>query len=88
MFKIINLNKTTVLKKFLTYCKAEEYGNPTTYDIRISRTGTGMDTEYELLALPPKAVPKEIATAYAAECANWNLAAMFDGDDPFGESAV
>lgn len=88
MFKIINLNKTTVLKKFLTYCKAEEYGNPTTYDIRISRTGTGMDTEYELLALPPKAVTKEIATAYAAECANWNLAAMFDGDDPFGESAV
>lgn len=86
MFKILNLNKSTVLKQFLAYCNAEEYGNPTNYDFKITRTGTGMDTEYQILALPPKSVPKEIAQAFVDECTSWNLAALFDGDDPFGET--
>lgn len=83
-FKIINLNKSSVLKDFLAYYKTPEYGDPQGYDLKISKTGSGMDTEYTTLALPPKPVSKSLADSFVEECSSWNLAAMFDGDDPFG----
>lgn len=86
-FKIAILNKASVYKKFLEYCQTDEYGDATGWDLKIKKTGSGMDTEYNTLAMPPKPVARSIQERYTSEAASkWNLYALFDGDDPFTEA--
>lgn len=82
-FKILEITQRTLMDQLFKFMKDGDYGDPTKYDIKISRTGEGLGTEYTLVAAPPKAVSKEIADAYAElRC---NLRALFDGDDPWAE---
>jgi hypothetical protein len=41
-----------------------DWGDLTNYDIKISKTGTGMETRYEVKPVAPKPLSKEIAEAY------------------------
>jgi len=87
-FKIMNINKPSVLTEFFKYCKTPEYGDPQGYDIKFGKTGSGMDTKYTTLALPPKSVPDLLIARFKEECSGWCLAAIFDGDDPFGGTSA
>lgn len=82
-FKILEITQKTLMDLLFKYVKDSDYGDPTNYDIKISKTGEGKNTEYSLIAAPPKPLAKEIATAY--EDSNINLRALFDGEDPFAE---
>lgn len=85
-FKILQMTQKTLMDQLFKYVKDEDYGDPTGYDVKLSKTGEGKKTEYTLIASPPKPVTKEIQAAYAA----WycNLPALFDGDDPFAEASA
>lgn len=54
----------------------EDYGDPLGYDITISRTGKGMDTEYGLVPSPPK----PLTATYEDRLINWNN--WIDSEDP------
>jgi hypothetical protein len=59
-----------------------KWGVPQNYDIAITKTGEGMDTEYTVQGEPPIAEPsEEIKAAFAAKYVN--LEALFVGADPF-----
>lgn len=85
-FKILEINQKTLMDQLFKFMKDTDYGDPTGYDIKISKTGEGIKSEYTLVAAPPKPVTKEIATAY--ESVNCNLNALFDGDDPWAEPSA
>lgn len=85
-FKILQVTQKTLMEQLFKFIKDEDYGDPTGYDIKISRTGEGKSTEYSLVAAPPKPPTKEIQAAYAALTCNLN--ALFDGDDPFAEASA
>ncbi len=40
----------TIISQIQTYAKSEEYGDPTKYDIKINRSGKGIDTRYLVMA--------------------------------------
>lgn len=82
-FKILELTQRTLMDQLFKFMKDSDYGDPTGYDIKISKTGEGKSTEYTLVAAPPKPLAKDVATAY--ESVNCNLYALYDGDDPFAE---
>lgn len=82
-FKILEITQKTLMEILFKYVKDADYGDPTNYDIKISKTGEGKNTEYSLIVAPPKPLTKEIAKAY--EELNCNLRALFDGEDPFAE---
>jgi hypothetical protein len=82
-FKILQINQVKLREKLFSFMKDTDYGDPAGYDIKIGRTGEGLNTEYSLVAAPPKPVSKEIATAY--ESLHCNLKALFDGDDPWAD---
>lgn len=85
-FKILQMTQRTLMEQLFKFVKDEDYGDPTGYDIKISKTGEGMKTEYSLVAAPPKAVSKELQAKYdALQC---NLKALFDGDDPFAAAVA
>lgn len=83
-FKILQITQKTLMDQLFKFIKDEDYGDPTGYDIKISRSGEGKKTEYTLVAAPPRAVSKDIQLAY--DNTTYNLHALFDGDDPFAET--
>jgi hypothetical protein len=85
-FKILEITQRTLMDQLFKFMKDEDYGDPTTYDIKISKTGEGKDTEYTLVAAPPKPVTKDMSESF--EKVSCNLKALFDGDDPWAEASA
>lgn len=85
-FKILEITQKTLLDQLFKFIKDEDYGDPQGYDIKLSKTGEGIKSEYTLVAAPPKSVSKEVATAF--EAVNCNLNALFDGDDPWADPSA
>ena len=85
-FKIIHITQKTLMDKLFKFISDEDYGDPTGYDVKIDKTGEGKKTEYTLVAAPPKAVKAEVQKRFdQLKC---DLSRLFDGEEPFGESAA
>lgn len=80
-FRILTLTQKGMIGEINKFCKDEDYGDPRGYDVKITRTGSGMDTEYSILPAPPK--PLAAAVQKALEKFHCNLEAHFDNGDPF-----
>lgn len=66
------------------YVAHEDYGIPTGYDLTLTRKGTGMDTEYSLVASPPKPPSEKAVAAWTQVLEKgFDLEALFTGDNPF-----
>lgn len=84
--QILEITQSSIRDQIHEYYKMEEYGEPMGYDIKITRKGEGLDTEYTVQAFPPKAMAGNITAAYEAK--KINLDALFDGGNPFEDSAT
>ena len=80
---ILSFTQKTLREQLFRFIRDEDYGDPQTYDIKIGRKGEGLNTEYTLLASPPKEAGKEITEAWETEGKKIVLAALFDNEDPF-----
>jgi hypothetical protein len=78
---ILEITQKSIQKTIQGLAKSEDWGSPLNYDITISKTGTGFDTEYSVVPVPPKALTENIKEAVLAT--QVNLEAMFEGKDPF-----
>ena len=58
-----------------------DYGHPKAYDLKINRTGSGLDTKYTVVPAPLKAVSVEVKEAFAATPID--LSALFENRSPF-----
>jgi hypothetical protein len=61
--------------------KDEDWGSPFNYDIKVTRTGDKLETEYAVSPKPKTPVKPEIASAVAST--PFDLDALFVGGDPF-----
>lgn len=84
--EVFETDKAMIIKQIFSYESDSDYGDSKTYDLKISKTGSGMETEYGVIAAPPKPVSDEIKKA-DKECPV-NLEALYDGADPFDSTAV
>ena len=85
-FRILQITQKTLMDQLFKFISDEDYGDPTGYDIKISKSGEGKKTEYSLVAAPPKAVKAELRERFTNfKC---DLPRIFDGEDPFGEASV
>jgi len=85
-FKILHMTQKTLRDQLMQYYTDEDYGDPTNYDIKISKKGEGIKTEYTLVAAPPKEVKPALQARFDdLEC---DLTRLFDNEDPFGSSSV
>jgi hypothetical protein len=58
-----------------------EWGHPSQYSIKVSKSGTGKDTKYSIVPTAPKPLPAEIQAEVDAKPIN--LRALIDGGNPF-----
>ena len=59
----------------------EEYGEPDGYDIIVTRTGEGLNTEYTVVGMPPVPMADEIAQLVVNT--EYDLSKLFSGEYPF-----
>ena len=79
--QILELTQKGIMKAIKKYIDNPKWGNPKTFDITVSRTGAGFDTDYQTTPNPHSEVPPEALEQYAKK--KVNLEALYDGEDPF-----
>ena len=83
---IWEITQKTILKAITNLASDTAWGNPLGYDLKITRTGEDLQTEYQVSPYPHKAVPNEVKLEWAKF--NINLDALLTGDNPFAENGA
>lgn len=78
---IWEVTQGTIQEAIATLANDTDWGHPRQYDLKITRTGEGLDTKYNVVPSPIKPVPSEILEAYNETPVDLN--ALFDGNNPF-----
>lgn len=79
--QILEVTQSTVQRAIRALYQDRAWGDPSKYDIAVTRKGSGLDTEYTIMPSPPSPMPPEAAEAFNTE--RPNLEALFSGGDPF-----
>ena len=83
--QILELTQKTIMLSIKALANNPKWGNPKMYDIAITKTGEGLETEYNVQGEPPIAAPEEgINNQYNKVTVN--LEALFTGADPFSNT--
>tara|TARA_R100000655_G_scaffold20402_2_gene42067 strand:+ start:224 stop:772 length:549 start_codon:yes stop_codon:yes gene_type:complete len=81
---IWEITQKTILKAITNLATDEAWGNPLGYDLKITRTGEDLQTEYQVSPYPHKKVPQEVKLKWAES--HINLDALLTGDNPFSDN--
>ena len=81
--KVWEITQKTIRDQISMLAGDDDFGNPNHYDIKVSRTGDGYDTEYKVNALPPKDLTKEVQEVIDTELIHIKMKELFTGGDPF-----
>ena len=79
--QILQVTQTSVRKQIHKLASDADWGNPQEYDLKISKQGEELTTQYVVIPCRHAAVSKKIQDAYKVR--KINLDALFDGGDPF-----
>lgn len=80
--QILEVTQATIQKGIMSLVNDEDWGDPKQYDLKITKTGKKLDTDYTIGTGPGKTeLPIEIATEFTMNEPNLN--ALFSGEDPF-----
>lgn len=79
--QILEITQITIQRVIMSLTQNKKWGSPFDYDITITRTGEGFETEYTVTPDPKEPVDKEIVEAY--KNSNIDLEQLFTGGDPF-----
>lgn len=82
--QILELTQKTIMNAIKAYVDNEAWGNPKGYDIVVTRSGTALTTEYQVIANPHSSVPNEADEAFKTK--KVKLEALYSGGDPFANS--
>jgi len=84
--QILEITQATIRRYIADMDNSKLSGDPTGYDISVTRSGEGKETRYTMQRGDKEPIDKKIVEEYKAM--NINLDALFDGEDPFAGSLV
>lgn len=82
--QILEITQKTIMAAIEGLYRDPEWGDPAEYDIKINKSGSGMETEYRVTPVPKSPISPEVAEAFADAAPDCQ--ALFDGGDPFAGS--
>ena len=84
---ILSLSQKSLIRELDSISQEEDYKDLCDWDFSIGREGTGLNTEYSLRPLPPKADRKEIKALYKKSLdGGFDINALIRGENPFPSS--
>lgn len=75
--QILQLTQKGIMSAIKNYVDEPDWGDPKGYDFVVTRSGSRLDTEYQVIANPHSPAPEE------AKAPKVNLEVLFEGKDPF-----
>jgi hypothetical protein len=81
--KVWEITQKTIRDQISALAGDEDFGNPNHYDIKVSRTGDGFDTAYNIKPLPKSEFSKEVQNVIDTELIHIKMKELFTGGDPF-----
>ena len=79
--KVLEITQGTIQKPIENLAKDEEWGSPNHYDLKVSKSGQDLLTEYHVTPAPKKDLSEEVKKAAIDKPIN--LEALFKNGDPF-----
>lgn len=79
--QIMEITQKSIQEAITALVKNKKWGDPFGYDITVTREGSGLETEYQIMPNPHSELDAAISAQYLA--LNLNLAAVFNDGDPF-----
>lgn len=79
--QILELTQKGIMKTMQSYIKNAKWGNPREYDFIVTRSGSGLDTEYTVAVNPKSEIGGDVMERY--QKLKIDLNALFTGKDPF-----
>ncbi|MBD2006341.1 MULTISPECIES: hypothetical protein [Cyanophyceae] len=61
---IWEVTQSTIQSAIMALSRSEDWGSPIGYDLKIIKTGEKLETEYNVIPVPPKLLSKEIEEAW------------------------
>lgn len=81
LVQVLEITQKTIMSKIRSMAEDADWGDPKGYDIRVTKEGQDLDTEYDTVPKPHKPLPVEAENAWAETKIDLN--ALYRGDDPF-----
>lgn len=78
---VMEITQIGIIKALENYALNEDWGDLTSFDFKIKKEGTGMDTEYTVIPVPHKAMSPTIKNAVSST--KIRLEALYEGKDPW-----
>lgn len=79
--QILEVTQKSIMRAIENHTQNEDWGDPKDYDFTITRDGSGMETDYSVIASPKKPVLNEATEAFKS--IKIDLTALYRGEDPF-----
>jgi hypothetical protein len=79
--QIWQINQRTIQEAIMGLINDKDWGDPREYDIKILRTGDGLETKYGVSPKPKKDLPE--AAKFEYDLMNIKLEKLLTGEDPF-----
>lgn len=79
--QILHVTQSMIRKGIEALCRDSDWGSPHAYDLKITKKGEGMNTEYSINPVPHKPISEEIKRKFKDK--KCNLDALFTNADPF-----
>lgn len=86
-FKVVEITQKTLIKALTKFIQMEDYGDPTGYTLELEKEGSGKESKYTLVALPPKAMSKALAARAEEVIASMDMSELFRDGDPLNPKA-
>jgi len=83
--QVCEINQATIQEAIKNLAFSADWGDPSKYDITITKSGSGMDTKYAVMPSPKSELSEQAKEAFVST--NVNLEALFTGEDPFAAEA-
>jgi hypothetical protein len=83
--QILEITQKSIQRALGALAADSEWGSPLNYDISIVREGEGMESRYQVIPAPHKALDPVIRDTFART--KVSLEALFVGEDPFAQEA-
>ena len=79
--QVMEITQVTIMNAVKALVDNEKWGDPKGYDITITRTGEGLETEYQTMPNPHSEIEEEVKALY--EETTIDLEKLYTGEDPF-----
>lgn len=80
---IMEITQNSIRKALETLAMNEDWGDLTSFDFKIKKEGSGIDTVYNVIPVPPKPLSAQIKEA--VESTPVRLEALYEGLDPWSD---